>query len=308
MTDKEQYRELCEAEGSKIPLFQQYWWMETVCEGKRWDVLLSKRQGRIEGALPYLHGSRLGLRYILQPQLTRFSGPWYNNESHDLNFEMRVGTDLAQRLKALGVSVYIQHFSPEVTNWLPFRWEGFSQTTRYTYRFPSLANPDDLFRKASRVRRRHMDEVEASCSVDRHLSPEEFAPFHADYYRRRGEKDQISNTLLLNVTQKALQRQQGMLWGLRDREGGLQAGWFVAFDSRCAYSLLLAIGRQAPPNAMTYLMWQMLNELSHHTQAFDFEGSIEPGLERFYRSFGTCQTPYFEVSLFKPKVLQHFFR
>ena len=46
--NKEKYKQLCEAEGSRIPLFQQYWWMETVCEGKQWDVLLSQRDGRIE--------------------------------------------------------------------------------------------------------------------------------------------------------------------------------------------------------------------------------------------------------------------
>ena len=73
MDSKEKYRELCEAEGSRIPLFQQYWWMETVCAGKRWDVLLSERDGVIEGALPYLIGKKLGLRYILQPQLTQSS-------------------------------------------------------------------------------------------------------------------------------------------------------------------------------------------------------------------------------------------
>ena len=34
--NKEKYKQLCEAEGSRIPLFQQYWWMETVCEGQQW--------------------------------------------------------------------------------------------------------------------------------------------------------------------------------------------------------------------------------------------------------------------------------
>ena len=66
MTNKELYRQLCETEGSRIPLFQQYWWMETVCEGKEWDVLLSQKESRIEGALPYLIGYRMGLRFIVQ--------------------------------------------------------------------------------------------------------------------------------------------------------------------------------------------------------------------------------------------------
>ena len=62
MTNKERYRQLCETVGSQIPLFQQYWWMETVCAGKEWDVLLSERDRVIEGALPYLIGRKFGLR------------------------------------------------------------------------------------------------------------------------------------------------------------------------------------------------------------------------------------------------------
>lgn len=50
--------------------------MESVCCGKRWDVLLAERDGRICGALPFLCGSKFGMRYVLQPQLTMFTGPW----------------------------------------------------------------------------------------------------------------------------------------------------------------------------------------------------------------------------------------
>lgn len=279
--------------------------METVCRGKQWDVLLAERKdGAVEGALPYLYGSKYGIRYILQPELTQFSGPWYNADDDDLDFQMRVGGDLVAQLEALGIRAYIQHFSPSITNWLPFYWKGYRQTTRYTYRFPSLANPDELFRKASRVRRRHMDEVAAACTVDTGLSPEEFAVFHKDYYLRRGGHDFTPQGLILNVCHAALARQQGVLWGLRSHDDRLQAGWFVAYDDNCGYSLLLAIGPDAPPNAMTYLMWQVLRHLSPLTRAFDFEGSMEPGTELFYRTFSTVQTPFFEVTKFRPGLLR----
>ena len=280
--------------------------METVCKGKQWDVLLSQRSGRIEGALPYLIGRRYGLKYILQPQLTQFCGPWYNHpENGDrIEFEHRVGGDLAAQLNALGAHICLMHFSPTVTDWLPFRWTGYHQTTRYTYRFPSLADPDTLYRNASRVRRRHMEEVESLCTIDKCIDLKEFINFHKAYYARRGERDLIPEELIENVCTASIGRNQGLLWGLRSADGALQAAWFVAFDANCGYSLLLAIGENAPSNAMTYLIWQALKRLSNHTKAFDFEGSIETGLELFYRTFGTTQTPYFEVSRFRPRLLQ----
>ena len=53
MGNKEVYKSLCQTEGSRIPLFLQHWWMETVCAGKQWDVLFATdAQGAITAALP----------------------------------------------------------------------------------------------------------------------------------------------------------------------------------------------------------------------------------------------------------------
>ena len=82
MNNKETYKHLCETEGCAIPLFLQYWWMDTVCSGKQWDVALARdTQGHITAAMPYLIGSKMGLRYVLQPQLTQYNGPWYRPDA-----------------------------------------------------------------------------------------------------------------------------------------------------------------------------------------------------------------------------------
>ncbi|MBQ8704442.1 MAG: hypothetical protein IJ524_08730 [Bacteroidales bacterium] len=266
--------------------------METVCQGKQWDVLLSNGHGRLDGAMPYLYGKKLGLKYILQPQLTPWSGPWLHP---DLDFDGRFYTlkALAHALHALHPALCMQCFSPEITDSQPFQWEGFRQTTRYTFRFPSLADPEALYRSASRLRRRYDKAVAEECVVDEQLSLDEFVPFHVDYYRRRGQNDLIAEPLLRRVVDTACRRGQGLLWGLRSqRDGSLQAAWFVAYDERCAWSLLLAIADNAPHGAMSYLMWQMLRRLSSLTQSFDFEGGMDESLAFFYRSFGTVQTPY----------------
>ena len=292
MTAKDTWKEICEAEGQYVPLFQQYWWMETVCEGKQWDVQLSERQSRICGAMPFLYGKKFGLKYTLQPQLTPWCGPWVAPE---LDEETRRYTleALAATMRRRHFAIYIQCFPPESTDWQPFVEHGFRHTARFTYRFPSLAEPEALYHAASRIRRRYDKDVEAECMVDEHLSLDEFVPFHIDYYRRRGEKDLIGEALLRRVVSTACGRNQGLLWGLRRRsDQSLQAAWFVAYDEQCAWSLLLAIGKEAPKGAMSYLMWQAIRRLSSLTRSFDFEGGMEPSLGFFYSTFGTQQTPY----------------
>ena len=50
MTNKERYREICESGEYNIPLFLQYWWMEAVCKGKKWDVALALDGDRPQAA------------------------------------------------------------------------------------------------------------------------------------------------------------------------------------------------------------------------------------------------------------------
>lgn len=292
MTNKEQYRQLCEAEGVYIPLFQQYWWLETVCEGKYWDVLLSKGHGQLAGAMPFLYGHKFGMKYILQPQLTPWCGPWVDPL---LDFASRQATlaALAAAMRGQKAVLCMQCFSPEATDWQPFHWYGFRQTTRYTYRFPSLTDIDALYHDASRLRRRYDKGVESECVVDPNLSLDEFIPFHIAYYKRQGQRDLISEDLMRRVVATACGRNQGLLWGLRRRsDNALMAAWFVAYDERCSWSLLLAIAEEAPHGAMSYLIWQVLRHLSTLTQSFDFEGGMDSDLAFFYSSFGTVQTPY----------------
>lgn len=292
MTPKEQYRQLCETGGFYIPLFQQPWWLDSVCQGKHWDVLVCEEEGRLVGAMPFLHGKKLGIKYILQPQLTPWTGPWLH-PGLDFGACQTVLDKLASTLNDQHARLCRICFAPQITDWQPFHWHGFRQTTRYTYRFPSLADMDALYHNASRIRRRYDAAVAEHCVVDEHLALDEFIPFHIDYYRRRGGHDLVPEALMRNVVQTACSRQQGLLWGLRNRDGGgLAAAWFVAYDEHCAWSLLLAIGAEAPHGAMSYLVWQMLRHLSTLTQSFDFEGGMDANLAFFYRSFGTVQTPY----------------
>ena len=290
MTNKEKYRQLCETEESKIPLFQQYWWMETVCKDKQWDVLLCEQNGRLVGALPYLHGRKFGLSYILQPELTQFSGPWVD-PTLDFDSQIPVLDNLARQLEGLHVTLYCQKFSPEVTNWLPFYWRGFRQTTRYTYRFDPLESLDTLMAKAQPQRRKRMELLRQECTLDRQVGAKEFAAFHNEYYLRKSGHNLLSPTTVERVCTTALDRGNALLYGLRDSHGNLQVADFVVFDRMCAHSLMSGMAPNAPRNSTTLLFWHLIDNLYGRTATFDFEGSMDPGIEQFFRSFGATQTP-----------------
>ena len=279
--------------------------METVCEGKRWDVLLSQCNGRIEGALPYLIGRKFGLKYILQPQLTQFNGPWYRSDDPDLR--RCVGDDLECQLRKLHAFIYIQHFSTSIIDPAPFSpSRGYRCSQRVTYRFNPIPDPEMLPSLADRGRKRGLEAVEKSYTLDKEVPAEEFADFHLRYWERRSGYDLIPQELLLRVVQTSLDRHQGLLYGLRDSSGRLMAARFVVFDDHCAYALLSALQPDALRNSMTRLVWTLMADLYNRTEIYDFEGSMDPGIAHFYRSFGTTATPFYEVTRFRPRLLSHF--
>lgn len=305
MTNKETYKILCETEGAAIPLFLQYWWMEAVCKGKHWDVALVKNSenGKIDAALPYLLGSRFGLRFVLQPQLTQFNGPWFRqdvtrNENQRLEFEKSMVDQLLKQLDGLRLSYFEQNFSPIVTNWLPFYWSGFSQTTRYTYRIPDISDTEVVFSHFDKGRRQKpICRLENRYSLVDDLTAEQFAQFHEDYWKSRGEKDLLSQDFIISIAKSAIVRDQGLLFGLKDEDDVLRAARFVVYDENSAYSLLSALHPEHHENGTSPLLfWRLIQKLSGKTRAFDFEGSMNPGIEQSYRLYGAIQTPYFNIT------------
>lgn len=279
--------------------------METVCIGKKWDVALAiDDKGSTLAALPYLLRKHLGMKFILQPQLTQFNGPVYfypkeMSERRRPDFEKRAAGLLIDQLDYLHIDYFHQHFSPEVTNWLPYYWHGFKQTTRYTYRIADITDPDRVFDNfdRSKERQRRIRQIINQYTLDREISPEVFAEFHEQYWKSRGKNDLLTTDFMVHVMKRAIERQQGLVLGLRDGNGVMQTAWFAVYDERCSHALLSAMSPTSRDNGATALLiWHMIQALSPLTKAFDFEGSMDETTEYFYRSFGAGQVPYMQIT------------
>ena len=302
MTDKEQYRQICESH-PEIPLFMQHWWMEAVCAGKQWDVLLYRNsEGEVQAVMPFLIGKKLWMRYVLMPQLTQYNGVWYlktdfKSENERLSFEKKVCNEFVGRLKSLKLRYFSQNFAPQFTNWLPFYWNGFRQTTRYTYQIRGLDDLDTVFANMDKKRQQSkIQALEESYQVRFDLQPEDFYNFHASYWQSRGGEESLPRDFVVRLCTEALNRNQGLIAGLYDAENCLVAAYFIAYDSTTAYALMSAFDKQKNVNGMTALLvWNIIKQLSGKVKVFDFEGSMDENVEYSFRYYGTKQVPYFQI-------------
>ncbi|MBR1516838.1 MAG: GNAT family N-acetyltransferase [Bacteroidales bacterium] len=280
--------------------------MDVVCQGKEWDVALAvSPEGKVAAALPYLIGSKLGLRYILQPQLTQYNGIWYNykeffptnpSENVRLSFEHTHAHAIIDQLDRLRLTCYVQAFSPAITNWQPFYERGFSQSTRYTYRIPDISDPQHVLSQFTESRRHMVVKMDAGFRLEECRDAEWFADFHQRYWNGKGQHDLLSHRFMSHLVAASIAHDSGAVMKLIDADGHVAAALFVVFDRWSAYLLLTAYSLQYyHNNSISVLIWKTLRWLSGRTKAFDFEGSMIPGKERFNRSFGAVQTPFFQI-------------
>jgi len=298
MTAKEKYIKWNETEKT-IPVFSRSWWLNVVCGTEGWDVFLVEDKGAIVGALPYY---KRGQGIISMPLYTQTMGPWLCVEDKDMKYTSVLAlrqkrlTQLIEQLKDFP-HIYMR-CSSKLTDWLPFYWQGYQQTTRYTYLLPQLTNTKEIWDGMSVNLRRNIKKAQNKyqLTVQKGVSIENLIRLQESSFERQHHSFEGNKELLSELITVSRQRQQGDIWGAYDTNGVLHAAAFVVWQKQCAY--YLAGGSDTKlrhTNAHALVLWQVIQEIASKSESFDFEGSMLSGVERYFREFGALQTPYFQL-------------
>ncbi|MDR1880131.1 MAG: GNAT family N-acetyltransferase [Tannerellaceae bacterium] len=300
MTNKEKYRLLSENEPC-LPIFSRNWWLDTVCGAANWDVLLVEKNERILAAMPLYTPCP---HVVSMPPFTQTMGPWFAPEDEgEAGYAARLERRQAickgfvrelERYRA-----FLQNFNYRITDWLPFYWRGYTQTTRYTYLLDGIGEPDILWRGMSLNIRRNITKAKGKyrITVKRGIPVDEFMRVYALTFSRQ-RKQPPGRDVLKRLIAVCRDRGQGDLWGGYDGEGRLHAAAFIVWQA--GGSAYYIAGGADPAlrgsGAHALVLWEGIQAVSAFTSLFDFEGSMIPGVERFFRGFGGKQTPFFTIS------------
>lgn len=295
---KEHYRALCQTEKS-IPLFSRDWWLDMVCGDDKWDVLWIEENGQVQATMP-LFIPHPGI--VSMPPFTQTMGPWFAPVSEDTKYTSAL-TDRQTLCKKIIEELkkyphFFQNFHYDITDWLPFYWEGYRQTTRYTYLLNDLSNTEKIWEGMSRHTRRNILKAKEKhlIQVKKGISSDEFTSVFRKTFERQGLSPKHEE-VLVKIMKTCREREQGDLWGGYDADGNLHAAIFIAWQESSAYYLA---GGGDPAyresGAHSLLIWEAICYTSGICERFDFEGSMIPGVERFFREFGAIQTPYFTIT------------
>jgi hypothetical protein len=297
---QQRYRKLCENEPS-VPIFSQAWWLDALAGKENWDVAMVENDGRIVAAMPYVVRRKLGRVFLGQPLLTQSLGPWIRATNSKQASRLGREKDLMQQL-IVSLPTYDQfkqNWHHSQTNWLPFYWAGFSQTTRYTYRLPDLSDVGKLWEGFRENIRRDIRKAQKRFGlyVRRDFGIEDFMRLNLQTFKRQGLAPPYSKNLVYRLDSACQARQVRQVFVAEDVKGQHHAGVYIVWDQNSAYYLMGGGDPALRSSGATSLcMWEAIKYSATITKCFDFEGSMIEPIERFFRAFGAEQTPYSAIS------------
>lgn len=296
MSNKAAYGEFCKITFD-LPVFVQDWYLDACCEGGEWDVVLVKEGERIIASLPYFWKRKGGFRYITMPPFVKWMGPYLIKEYRGvLKKEHAILRQLIAQLPKL--DGFKQSFHPFSTNWLPFYWHDFQQTTYYTYRIGELQNLQAVYQNFNRNIRRNLKKAEQEVEVRSDIPVERFYQINQKSFDRQDVAMPYSWEQFHRQDEALVQHNARQLFFALDRNERIHSAAYLIWDKQRAYYHFSGDDPQLRESgAGILLVWKAMQFASQQLglDSFDFEGSMMQNIEHIRVQFGAQQVPYFFV-------------
>lgn len=243
---------------------------------------------------------KIGKNFIVMPHMTPFGGVMIAPMIHKLTISKRIGNIkeineiFIKKLKEKTLLYY--SFSPEHTDMQPFIWNNYITSVRYTYRV-NLADEKILWsnlQEKTSVNKGNKSNVKIKWGFNEYL----------DIYFELNDKsfssqniDNFDNELTKNLLKELNKNNNCIIGIVLDEDNTPIGGCVLAYDTKRAYYIMGGISRNNN-FGMSYLLWEAMLYTKNILKlpVFDFEGSMIPSIERYFRKFGGELTPYYTLN------------
>ncbi|MDO4671376.1 MAG: GNAT family N-acetyltransferase [Porphyromonadaceae bacterium] len=274
-------------------------WLDSVCGDEGWEPMVIEFNNGHKLLFPYYSPTA---NHLSQPPFTQFIGPHIiPSDRTELTFSDKRNAMMVLLKNLPQKRSYYLQTSPQLTDWLPFKWEGFEQTTRYT-NILYLNSPNEklVAQQCNQLLRRKVRSAKREgyqLIID--ADAKDLIPLvNLSLMRSSNEKINYEERLK-NLVRTFKKQGKGCVYiATKDTLDNADAAVFMVRNGRRTYYMAGGQSLEKSKNALAFCLYQAIcNEISQFgIQEVDFEGSMIKGVEFFFRNFGAVQTPYFALS------------
>jgi hypothetical protein len=297
VTEKELFIAICRENPAAIPVFMQCWWLDAVCDEGDWNVALTMKGDQVTGVWPYTLTERLSITMMRTPRLTSYLGPhvFFPPDIKDSNRDSYEFEVIEQLIDALpDADVWNLSVYPGLKQAGIFRRTGLKIEAQQTFLCSLHEDEDTIFHHFKQSLRRNIRSGEEEITITN--EPGMIPTLYAFQKVRLGEKrveQHYTDYEMKMLMDACLANKAGALWVARRGNDILALIWNVWDAERSYYFMGAKNPSIESSDAMSALLWHCIKEAkTRGNKTFDFEGSMDGGVERFFRSFGARRELY----------------
>jgi len=271
LVDRDKY-DLCIAQAKNARLYAHSWYLDCVAE--KWDVLMSDAYSKV---MPLPCRKKFGINYIYMPPWTQQLGVFSKDEM--VADEMRA---FINSIPGKFVSVdYMLNASNPVNR--------FTAHKRNNYMLPLYQGFEEIFSGYNKNRKR--------------VSKLSFDAFYID--KNGGAKGflQLLEERPMNypISKDAIGKMKSLLkmdsdhvhiWTVYKNEKCVAGLVWLSDARRITYLFPVVADEAKKEHVNTFLVNELIRDHQNSDKVLDFEGSMIPGVARFYDSFGAGMETY----------------
>lgn len=309
MNNQNKYRAFAKG-NTHILIFQNPIWLDAVVGSDNWNVAISTQGNTIIGALPYVISKRLGFFQVTIPILTYYLGPliFYPLDLLEINqnsFQRKVLLDLISQLPK--TDRFVTHTDLNFNYWLPFYWNGFKQTTRYTYVLDTKKDPETLFSSFKPTIKKAINKAKKDFTVSAGKDINTVFNLHQADYKKKGLKTTFSQPQLASIDHQIKDQGFRLILEATDSNNQIVAAIYVLKDAQFFHYMFGAVdSNNRNSGVMSLLIWAAIQEAKKQNLDFNFGGSMNKSIEQFFSGFRANIKPYMRITKVTNPILKPF--
>lgn len=239
------------------------------------------------------------LTHISPPFLSPNCGLFVKDESTNTakknSFQKKVHELISTYFKKEKFDILTLPFPFQYADMQPYIWSGFEVSPKYTYQLDLSQNENSLLAAMSPERRKNITKsIKDGLAVKVSLVCEKSQQLIEKTFTNQGlwfDKQVLTN-LFLNLTSN----NNAISYSTYAGEQLLATVFCVKDDERAYYILGGFDNDSLHSGAGAFAMWHAIKKAKEDgLKIFDFEGSMHPPIEKYFRGFGGEMVPYFCV-------------
>ncbi len=266
-------------------------------------VSANDKGGNIVAALPFVHYRNKGLHRISMPAFAQYTPlsfvyPEGISNSKKFSFQAQIIAQIVDNLPIADHYLFRLPFHHQ--NVLPFVWNGFETSIRYSFILSRGFTAETVLKKVQSSVRRKIKQLNNELTVESSTDADLLFELTNKNYAFKNMKNPYSREEYERLLQFGFEQNCCAYYIAKNSSGRVIGTHVYLWDQDYVHYLVGATDPEfRNAGASTFLIWKGIELAAEKNLSFNFEGSMDENIALFFSKFNAKLTPYYSVEKYR---------